>query len=186
MTTQKPEIPASPHRVNGQELLDALTSLSEDKIWGGLVTPRAFTLLEVGKRILGFDPSLGERSAEYGGKSAAGWYGQYLSMGRVRSVMLELVAEGVVTEIIGANDRAVTTAYRTGAKSRSYLLTDRYEASVAARQAGQRDLQRQKLRTEEERAFLALHAEEIQAGYEARCAAAGLSPALESTKAGRA
>lgn len=186
MTARKPEPPASPRRVTGQELLDALASLAEDRVWSGSTTPRAFTILEVGKRILGFDPSVGEQSAEYGGKSPAGWYGQYLSVGRMRTVMLELVTDGVVTEIIGTDDRAVMTAFRVGRKGRSYLLTDRYEASVAVRQAAQRDQQRQKLRTEEERAFLALHDEEIQAAYEARCAAAGLSPALESTKAGRA
>lgn len=179
MTTEKPEIPASPKQVNGQEVLEALESLSTDRTWGGMTTPRAFTILEVAKQILGFDPSLGQQNAAYGGKSPAGWYGQYLSVARLRSVMLELVSDGVVTEIVGVEDRAVRTPYRLGPKGRVYVPTPLYEASTAALEAARRDVERKKILKEAERAFLDLHAAEIRANYEARCAAAGLEPDFE-------
>jgi hypothetical protein len=169
--------------VTAQEIQDALALL--DASANDWTIPQAVTILEISRQILGFDPSIGQQSAAYGGKSPEGWYGQHIAVGRMRTTLQEMVEAGVVTEIIGKDNRTVRTPYRGGPKGRSYLLTATHEAAAANRAAELRDRQRKDLRVAEEREFIAAHAAEIQAGYEARCAAAGISPTLESTTEGR-
>lgn len=180
MNARKPEPPATPRRVTAMEVQDALALLDASAVGRSSPVPQAVTVLKICGQILGFDPSAGQKAAAFGGKTPEGWYGQYISVGRVRTVLQELVEAGVVTEIVGKGDRAVRTPFRASPKGRFYLLTERYEAATAVRGAELRDRQRRALRAEEERLFLAEHASEVQAYYEARCAAAGISPDLES------
>lgn len=178
------ESPATPRRATPLEIQEAIALLDDSAVGQATPTPRAVTILEICRQILGFDPSAGQQAAAYGGKTTEGWYGQHISVGRMRTTLQELIETGVVTEIIGKEDRLVRTHYRTNPKARSYLLTSRYEAAADARGAELRNRQRRDLRTAEEQAFIAAHAAEIQAGYEARCAVAGLSPNPESTNIG--
>jgi DNA-binding PadR family transcriptional regulator len=184
MNARRPEPPATPRRATALEIQDALTLLDASAIGMASPTPRAVSVLEICRQILGFDPSAGQKAAAYGGKSTEGWYGQYMSVGRIRASLQDLVEAGVVTEIVGKDDRSVRTPYRASPKGRYYLLTARHEESTAIRGAELRDRQRKALRAAEERDFIATHAAEIQAGYEARCAAVGISPTLETTEAG--
>jgi len=180
VTTNKPERPASPKQVTPQEAQDALEALSTGPVWGSTVPPRAFTVLEVAKQILGFDPSSGQLSVQYGGKTTAAYFSPYVSIGKLRKALQELVDNGVVTEIEGNSDRTVYFPYRTGPKGHTYVATARYEASATRLMARDRDETRKRILQEAERAYLDLHAKEIQADYEARCAAAGLDPDLEA------
>jgi hypothetical protein len=182
VTAPKPERPATPRRATALEVQEALALLDASDA-GYSPIPRAVTVLEICRQILGFDPSVGKQAAAFGGKTADGWYGEFISVGRVRTTLKELIEAGVVTEVVGKNDRAVRTPFRGSPKGRYYLLAARYEESVAACNAELRDRQRKALRVAVERDFLAAHAAEIQAGYESRCADEGISPTLETTKA---
>ncbi|KQO98793.1 hypothetical protein [Leifsonia sp. Leaf264] len=143
---------------------DVIADLSADTSYSA--GPRAVSFKVLTAALIGFDPSIGRQSAEFGGKTPEGWAAEHLMAGHVKKRLAELVDDGVLRPVREGTfrDKSTDPTYVTfpyGIRS-GWVLADAYDDSVAAVTAKRDATRLAKLRDQARATIADRHAEEVE------------------------
>jgi len=125
----------------------------------------ALSLFKIAQSIIGFDPSIGKATADFGGKTKEGCFSEHISVPSIRKALDQLEEDGTITAVKKGSYNAPSEdeklikfsyGYRSG-----YVMTSNLEEARAMRDAEDREKKVAKLRQEAVEIVAARYSDEV-------------------------
>lgn len=181
---------STPERVTAtfEQIVDILTDGKNTEIYGR--RPLAMSDRMIALKVLGFDPTRGQKTdTNYGGHTPDSYFNKFIYMSKLRRELGAMEIEGVLTKVTEGNyysdakTKRIARLVRFPYRSKSgYVLTADLHESARIADAEKRNTQRDKLIETAKSTVAEKYAAEVQAVYEAQCAAAGIGAEHESSE----
>jgi hypothetical protein len=129
-----PETAAPPMSITSEALRDIVADLSGELDGTGRV--QCVSIGNIISRALGYDPTIGRSSSQFGGKSDGAWINEHFALGQMKKAAVELCKAGILREVKEGNRSNVTgdkpyVYFGYGSKT-GWVLASAYEAAVIA------------------------------------------------------